>query len=67
MKEQASSVPSEIGLIIIGAIFIWIGVTILGVPATTSLAGNFDLSVGVGFIGAGVVAIIGGILSVVHR
>ena len=66
MKEQASSVPSEIGLIIIGAIFIWIGVTILGVPATTHLAGNFDLYIGGGFILAGVVAIIGGILSVVH-
>ena len=66
MKAQASSVPSEIGLIIIGVIFIWIGVTILGVPATTPLAGNFDLYIGGGFILAGAVAIIGGILSVVH-
>lgn len=67
MKAQASSVPSEIGLIIIGAIFIWIGVTILGVPATTHLAGNFDLYIGGGFILSGVAAIIGGIFSLLRH
>ncbi|MCW1294786.1 MAG: hypothetical protein QXE05_06165 [Nitrososphaeria archaeon] len=67
MKAQASSVPSEIGLIITGAIFIWIGVTILGIPAITHLVGNFDLCIVVVFIGAGVVAIIGGIFSLLRH
>ena len=64
MKAQA---PSEIGLIIIGMIFIWIGVTILGTKATSSLVGSFDLYVGGGFILAGIVSIIGSILSLFHR
>ena len=67
MKAQASSVPSEVGLIIIGAIFIWIGVTILGIPAITHLVGNFDLYIGGGFIVAGVAAIIGGIFSLLRH
>ena len=60
MKAQ---VPSEISLIVVGVIFIWIGATILGMPATTYLAGSFDLYIGGGFILAGVVAIIGSTLS----
>ena len=65
MKAQAFTVPSEIGLVIMGAIFIWIGVTILEVLVNTSLVGSFDLYIGGGFILADIVAIIHGILSLV--
>jgi uncharacterized membrane protein HdeD (DUF308 family) len=64
MKAQ---VPGEISLIIVGAIFIWIGITVLGLPTTSSLAGGFDAYLGAGFILAGIVSIIGGALSVLHN
>lgn len=65
MKAQVFTAPSEIGLVIIGAIFIWIGVTILGVSTTSHLVGGFDLYLGGGFLFAGVASIIGGILGLV--
>jgi uncharacterized membrane protein len=61
MEEQA---PSEIGLIIMGIILVWIGVTILGVHATNSLVSSFDEYVGGGFIVAGAISLAGGAASV---
>jgi len=60
MKAQA---PSEIGLIIMGGILIWIGITIRGVPATSSLVSSFDTYVGWGFIIAGAISFVGGVAS----
>jgi len=51
--------PSEIGFIIVGIIFIWMGYILLSVPLLSSLA--------LGFILAGIVSIIGGALSLLHR
>jgi len=51
--------PSEIGLIISGAIFIWMGYILLAAPLLSSLA--------VGFVLAGIVSIIGGALSLLYH
>lgn len=64
MKAQ---VPAEVSAIIVGALFIWIGSVFLGMPATSTLAGSFNLYVGGGFVLAGIVSIAGGILSLMHR
>lgn len=59
--------PAEISAIVVGAIFIWIGTVFLGAPAPSGLASSFDVYVGGGFILAGIVGIIGGILSLLHK
>lgn len=64
MKAQ---VPAEIGAIIVGAIFIWIGTVFLGAPTPSGLAASFSTDIGWGFILAGVVSIIGGVLSLFKR
>ena len=64
MKAQ---VPAEVGAIIVGAIFIWIGIVFLGAPAPSGLASSLTAYVGGGFILAGIVSIAGGILSLLHR
>ena len=58
--------PSEIGLIILGPIFIWIGYIFLAAPASSSLVRGFLLYAGSGFVLAGIVSIIGGALSLLH-
>jgi hypothetical protein len=68
MKAQATTqATSKVGLIILGTIFIWIGITILGIPATTNLVGSFVLYLGIGFIAGGILAITGGILGLALR
>ncbi len=63
MKAQA---PSEIGLIIVGVIFVWTGITVLGVPAISPLVGSFNTYVGGGFILAGIVVAIKGALRLLY-
>jgi len=52
------SKPSEIGFIIVGAIFIWIGYIFLAAPASSSLVGRFLLYAGSGFVLAGIVSMV---------
>ena len=59
--------PSEIGFIIVGAIFIWIGYTFLAEPSSSSLTTEFLLYAGSGFVLAGIVGIIGGALSLLRH
>jgi len=59
--------PSEIGFIIVGAIFIWIGYIFLTAPSSSPQVTEFFLSAGSGFVLAGVVSIIGGALSLLRH
>jgi len=59
--------PSEIGFIIVGAIFIWIGYIFLTAPSSSPQITEFFLSAGSGFVLAGVVSIIGGALSLLRH
>ena len=58
--------PSEIGLIILGPIFIWIGYIFLAAPSSLPLVREFLLYSGSGFVLAGIVSIIGGTLSLLR-
>jgi len=59
--------PSEIGFIIVGAIFIWMGYIFLTAPSSSPQITEFFLSAGSGFVLAGVVSIIGGALSLLRH
>jgi len=59
--------PSEMGFIIVGAIFIWIGYIFLTAPSSSPQITEFFLSAGSGFVLAGVVSIIGGALSLLRH
>jgi len=59
--------PSEIGLIILGVIFIWIGYIFLTAPSSSPQITEFFLSAGSGFVLAGAVGIIGGALSLLRH
>ena len=64
MKGQ---VPAEAGGVIVGAILMWIGYIFLSTPASSALAGSFNLYVGGGFMLAGIVSIVGSVLSLAKR
>ena len=59
--------PSEMVLIIVGAIFIWIGYIFLTAPSSSPPITEFFLYAGSGFVLAGVVGIIGGVLSLLRH
>jgi len=59
--------PSEMVLIIVGAIFIWIGYIFLTAPSSSPQITEFFLYAGSGFVLAGVVGIIGGVLSLLRH
>ena len=57
----------QAGTIIVGVVFILIGIAFLGIHSTSTITASFNLYVGEGFILVGILFLAYGIFSLVHH